>query len=126
MECGGFGVKVANLSQKRMFRRNNFIESVHGTTALLLHCRDARATMAATKNWGLGRNKRKKFGGSPMEIFHDTAKLSRPALECAQCGNPIYIPVWSEWVDSSRARHLWECEACGYAFETTVRFATAA
>ncbi len=63
-----------------------------------------------------------------METFHDTAKFSRtrPALECAQCGNPIYIPEWSEWLDSSRVRHLWECEACGYAFETTIRIATAA
>ena len=63
-----------------------------------------------------------------METFHDTTNFSRtrPALECAQCGNPIYIPEWSEWLDSSRVRHLWECEACGYAFETTIRFATAA
>jgi hypothetical protein len=51
---------------------------------------------------------------------------SRPALECAQCGDRIYIPEWSEWLDACRVRHLWQCEACGYAFETTVRFAAAA
>ena len=63
-----------------------------------------------------------------MELSPHTAKFSRarPALECAQCGNQIYIPEWSEWLDGCRVRHLWECEACGYAFETTVRFATAA
>ena len=63
-----------------------------------------------------------------MELSPRTAKFSRtrPALECAQCGNAIYIPEWSEWLDSCRVRHLWQCEGCGYAFETTVRFATAA
>jgi hypothetical protein len=63
-----------------------------------------------------------------MELLHDTAKFSRsrPGVECAQCGERIYIPEWSEWLDSCRVRHLWECEACGYAFETTVRFAAAA
>jgi hypothetical protein len=63
-----------------------------------------------------------------MELSPHITKFSRsrPALECAQCGNSIYIPEWSEWLDGCRVRHLWECEACGYAFETTVRFATAA
>jgi hypothetical protein len=50
---------------------------------------------------------------------------TRPALECRQCEAPIYIPEWSEWLDAGRARHLWQCEACGYAFETTVYFAAA-
>jgi ribosomal protein L37AE/L43A len=36
------------------------------------------------------------------------------------------MPEWSELVDERRVRHLWQCEACGYAFETTVRFAEAA
>ena len=30
------------------------------------------------------------------------------------------MPEWSEYVDEHRVRHLWECAACGYAFETTV------
>ena len=33
------------------------------------------------------------------------------------------MPEWSEWLDSARMRHLWTCSACGYAFETTVRYA---
>jgi hypothetical protein len=51
---------------------------------------------------------------------------SRPLIECAQCGERIYMPEWSECLDRSRVRHLWHCEACDYAFETTVHFATAA
>ena len=50
---------------------------------------------------------------------------SRPVIECAQCGEQLFIPEWSEYVDDRRARHLWCWEACGYSFETTVRFAAA-
>ena len=50
---------------------------------------------------------------------------SRPVIECAQCGEPLYIPEWSEYLDGGAVRHLWQCEACDYAFETTVRFAAA-
>jgi transcription elongation factor Elf1 len=50
---------------------------------------------------------------------------SRPVIECAQCGEPIYVPEWSEYLDAHRARHLWRCEDCGTSFETTVRFAAA-
>jgi hypothetical protein len=41
---------------------------------------------------------------------------------CAQCGETIFLPEWSEYLDRHRVRHLWECEACGYRFETTVSF----
>ncbi len=51
---------------------------------------------------------------------------SRPLIECAQCGERLFVPEWSEFVDERRVRHLWTCEACGYAFETTVRFAAMA
>ena len=44
---------------------------------------------------------------------------SRPMIECAQCGEQLFVPGWSEHVDERRVRHLWECEACDYAFETT-------
>lgn len=63
-----------------------------------------------------------------MELYTRPAtrfQRSRPAIECRQCGEPIFIPEWSEWLDAGRARHLWQCEACGYAFETTVQFAAA-
>jgi ribosomal protein S27AE len=61
----------------------------------------------------------------------DTRGLATPRsanahMECAQCGNSLFMPEWSEFVDERRVRHLWQCDACGYAFETTVRFAHAA
>jgi len=46
----------------------------------------------------------------------------RPQNLCAQCGETIFLPEWSEYVDRQRVRHLWECEACGYKFETLVAF----
>jgi hypothetical protein len=33
------------------------------------------------------------------------------------------MPEWSEYLREHRARYLWECEACGYRFETLVCFA---
>lgn len=48
---------------------------------------------------------------------------SRPVVECAQCAEPLFVPEWSEHVDDRRVRHLWECEDCGHAFETTISFA---
>src|SRR5438876_2991893 len=42
---------------------------------------------------------------------------------CAQCGEIIFLPEWSEYLDRHRVRHLWECEACGYKFETLISFA---
>jgi uncharacterized Zn finger protein len=50
---------------------------------------------------------------------------SRPAIQCAQCGANLFMPEWSEYLDSRRARHLWRCDECGYAFETTIHFAAA-
>ena len=50
--------------------------------------------------------------------FNSTDSL----IECAQCGERLFLPEWSEFLDGSRLRHLWACDACGYAFETTVRF----
>ena len=46
----------------------------------------------------------------------------RPINFCAQCGEPIYFAGWSEYVDDHRIRHLWNCEDCGYAFETLVSY----
>jgi transcription elongation factor Elf1 len=50
----------------------------------------------------------------------------RPIIECTQCGDRLYVPDWTELVDERRVRHLWTCDACGYQFETTVRFREAA
>jgi hypothetical protein len=49
---------------------------------------------------------------------------SRPMTECTQCGEFLFVPEWSEHVDERCVRHLWECEACGYAFETTISYAS--
>ena len=48
---------------------------------------------------------------------------TRPVNTCAQCGKRIFMPEWSEHMDERRVRHLWECEACGYQFETIVYLA---
>jgi hypothetical protein len=62
-----------------------------------------------------------------MELLRDQRasqrKATRAHVACAQCGDALYIPEWSEWLDGARVRHLWTCDACGYAFETTVRYA---
>jgi len=70
---------------------------------------------------------------APMELRTDRPGLfarnrpkfvrKRPLIECAQCGEHIYVAEWSEHLDPLHVRHLWECEACGYVFETTVRLA---
>lgn len=62
---------------------------------------------------------RKVFGRQAISSF----ACARPLIACAQCGDRIYIPVWSECLEEERVRHLWQCETCDYAFETTVRFA---
>ena len=61
----------------------------------------------------------------PMEL----RTISVPAgiragriMTCAQCGEAIHAAAWSEEIDQRRVRHLWECEACGYAFETLACF----
>jgi ribosomal protein S27AE len=47
---------------------------------------------------------------------------TRPVNLCAQCGETIFLPEWSEYLNRHRVRHLWSCEACGYKFETLVSF----
>jgi ribosomal protein S27AE len=60
--------------------------------------------------------------------MRDAAKRQHTRLQigCAQCGESLFMPEWSELVGESRVRHLWQCDTCGYAFETTVQFAAAA
>ena len=50
-------------------------------------------------------------------------KAATAHIECAQCGERLTMPEWSETLDGARVRHLWTCYACGYAFETTVQYA---
>jgi len=48
--------------------------------------------------------------------------IARPSYtaQCAQCGDVLIAPEWSEHVSERCIRHLWSCEACGHEFETAV------
>ena len=41
-----------------------------------------------------------------------------PLIDCAQCGEALHLPEWSEYPDQNSVRQLWKCETCDYAFET--------
>ena len=47
---------------------------------------------------------------------------SRPIVPCAQCGDTLFAPEWSEYLDDLRIRHLWSCDKCGYEFESEVYY----
>jgi ribosomal protein S27AE len=67
----------------------------------------------------------KHDGGNLMELRTASPRKSvqtRLLNLCAQCGETIFLPEWSEYLDRHRVRHLWECEECGYKFETLVSF----
>jgi ribosomal protein L37AE/L43A len=51
---------------------------------------------------------------------------TRPMIECAQCGDQLFGPEWSEHIDERRVRHLWECKECDYTFETSATYAAVA
>jgi DNA-directed RNA polymerase subunit RPC12/RpoP len=90
-------------------------------SALLLY----RRGQCAYCDWLLGGGRRKHGGGSVMELRTASPRKydhTRPVNLCAQCGETIFLPEWSEYLDRHRVRHLWECEACGYKFETLVSF----
>lgn len=78
--------------------------------------------------WGElpGAKRHEKLEEAPMNPFRSTrrAVFDSAHIECAQCGTQLYLPEWSEWQeDGGRVRHLWTCDACGYAFETSARYA---
>jgi len=50
----------------------------------------------------------------------------RPMISCAQCGEALFAPEWSEHIDDRRIRHFWICEACDYKFETLVKLPVSA
>jgi ribosomal protein S27AE len=54
-----------------------------------------------------------------MRFDFRNSAASRPLTECAQCGEPLFLAEWSEYLDKSCIRHLWRCETCSYTFETT-------
>ncbi len=45
---------------------------------------------------------------------------------CAQCGAPLIAATWSEHLSKRCIRYVWECDACGYEFETAVYLRTEA
>jgi hypothetical protein len=47
-------------------------------------------------------------------------QISRPIAPCAQCGDTLFAPEWSEYIDERHIRHLWTCDSCDYRFETLV------
>jgi hypothetical protein len=55
----------------------------------------------------------------PLMLPHSTPADGK----CAQCGADIIAPEWSEHLPDNRVRNVWSCEACGYQFEDSVRFA---
>ena len=88
-------------------------------SGLLLHYRGHCGTMHAGEG--------EKHGGERvMELRAASPRKhtiqGRLHNYCAQCGETIFLPEWSEYLDRLRVRHLWECEACGYNFETLVSF----
>jgi ribosomal protein L37E len=79
---------------------------------------------------GWGELKRREAPGKlkehPMNRFSTTRRsaFGSAHIECQQCGAQLYLPEWSEWQeDGGRVRHLWACDSCGYAFETSARYA---
>src|SRR6266496_231253 len=58
---------------------------------------------------------------SPMRLSTAMPIETRPRYftPCAQCGDALLAPEWSEHVNERCVRHLWTCETCGYQFETT-------
>jgi ribosomal protein S27AE len=120
---------AAKLTQFVPFRRKSFIGLKHGYVSLAASLPRASRYGDCNKNDGAGGRRDKKIGGCPMDLHTRGAAKplrSRPQIACAQCGENLFMPEWSELVDERRVRHLWQCDACGYAFETTIRFAEAA
>ena len=56
----------------------------------------------------------------------NATKAERIANQCAQCGNLLIAPVWSQHLSESRVRHLWNCDVCDYTYETMVYLAVRA
>ena len=52
-----------------------------------------------------------------------TQQKSRTLNHCPQCGDALLAPVWSEHVKERCVRHLWNCDACGYTYESMVYLA---
>ncbi len=49
-------------------------------------------------------------------------RRSSLGMSCAQCGNELLAPEWSEYRSMQQNRHLWRCWKCDYCFETIVYY----
>jgi hypothetical protein len=103
------------------------IVAVQDMSAPLLHIFGAAGhhDVTSTGDTKVGSGSVNKQGVAVMEPrsrnvrpFHQ----SRPIVPCAQCGDVLFAPEWSEYLDERRIRHLWSCDACDYGFETLVRY----
>src|SRR6266849_11009070 len=64
-----------------------------------------------------------KSGGFVMKLNAQKATQTKNLFnECTQCGNALIAPIRSGLRERG-VRHLWNCDACGSAFETTVYLA---
>jgi hypothetical protein len=68
-------------------------------------------------------------GSSPEILFVDGCRRAKEARvdrvsvsKCAQCGDGMIAPEWSEHVSDHCVRNFWSCETCGYRFEDTIYF----
>ncbi len=50
-------------------------------------------------------------------------QTKKATIECTQCGNVLIAPIWSEHLSEHSVRHFWNCDACGYSYETRVYLA---
>jgi transposase len=60
------------------------------------------------------------MGRSVMEL---SDRKPQYQSECLRCGEMMFLPEWSGYLDRHRIQQLWECEACGYKFKTLVSLA---
>ena len=59
-----------------------------------------------------------------MQLEAKTTQTRKNLNQCPQCGDALLAPVWSEHVKERCIRHLWNCDACGYAYESMVYLAS--
>jgi len=100
------------------------------TSAPLLHFRSAGshddvANVGDSRSQAVEKSTTSKpqYEDVPMKLPSQTVPAfpqSRPILPCAQCGEALFAPEWSEYFDDRRIRHCWSCDACDYQFETMV------
>jgi hypothetical protein len=78
-----------------------------------------------SRRWGIGSGAGRNSDSeeAPTELRSRNTRTfhkSRPIVPCAQCGEALFAPEWSEYLDDRRVRHLWSCDSCSYEFETEV------